>query len=59
MDYLKFIYRAPISASSSEYITVLVICAIVRMDPLFGGSGESLDMKKLYPALLRVFVSDR
>ena len=38
--FLKFIYRSPSSASAAEKITVLIICAKVRMDSLFGCSGE-------------------
>ena len=42
IDYLKFIFRATSLDSAAEEITILVICAILRMAPLFGGSGESL-----------------
>ena len=59
MDSLQCIYRAPSLASAAEEINALLIFAIVRMDPLFGGSGESLDMKKCPPSLLLDFVSDR
>ena len=59
MDSLQFIYRYPSLASAAEEINALLIFAIVRMDPLFGGSGESLDMKKCPPSLLLDFVSDR
>ena len=56
---LKYIYRAPSLASAAEYINYLLICAIVRMAPLFGGSGESLDLKAFPPAILQAFVSNR
>ena len=36
-------------------MTVFIICATVMMASLFGGSGESLDMKKCPPALLLAF----
>ena len=52
-------YRAPSSDYDAEDMTVLIIWAILGMDPLFGGSGESLDMNKFHPTLLLVFVSDR
>ena len=45
LAYLKILYRSPSLASSDEDITVLMICAIARMAPLFGGSGGSLDTK--------------
>ena len=44
---------------AAEDITVLMICAKVGMSPLFGGSGESLYMKKWPPTLFLEFVSDR
>ena len=59
MDYLQFMYRAPSLDYAAEDMTVLIICAIVRMAPLFGGSGKSLDMNKWSPALLLAFFSDR
>ena len=59
MAYLLFLYRAPSLASTAEDITDLIICAILRMAPLFGGSWESLDTKKCPPALLLAFFSDR
>ena len=34
MAYLRFIYRAPISASDAEDITVLMICAIFEDDSI-------------------------
>ena len=58
MDYLQFLYRAPSSASAAEDITALIICAVVRIAPLFGGSGESLGMKNWPCALLQAFVSE-
>ena len=52
MASLKCIYRDPSLTSAAKNITALIICAIVSMNPLFGGSGESLDMKKFPLALL-------
>ena len=46
MDYFQSMYMDTSSASAAENMTVLMICAIARMAPLFGGSGESLEMKK-------------
>ena len=46
MASLQSMYMDTSSASASDDMTVLMICAIVRISPLFGGSGESLDMKK-------------
>ena len=46
MSSLQFMYMDTSSDSASEDMTVLMICAIVRISPLFGGSGESLDMNK-------------
>ena len=54
-----FIYRDPSLDFAAEDITVLMICAKVGMSPLFGGSGESLYMKKWPPTLFLEFVSDR
>ena len=59
MPSLQFIYRAPSLASAAEGITDLMICAILRMDQLSVGSGQSFHMKKRPPVLLLVFVSDR
>ena len=59
MASLQFIYSTPSSASAAEEITTFMIFAILRMAPLFGGSRESLDMKKWPPALILEFVSDR
>ncbi len=55
----QFMYRAPISASAADDITALMIFAIVRTAPLFGGSASLFDMKKCPPAWLRALVSDR
>ncbi len=55
----QFMYRAPISASAADDIMALMICAIVRTAPLFGGSALLFDMKKCLPAWLRALVSDR
>ena len=53
----QFIYRAPSLTSADEGIIASIICAIVSMAPLFGGSGGSLDMKILPPGILIEFVS--
>jgi len=50
---------APISASAAEDITALIICDIVCMAPLLGGTSTLLDMKKWPPALLRALLSER
>ncbi len=55
----QFMYRAPISASAADDITVLMICALVKTAPLFGGSALLFDMKKCPPAWLRALVSNR
>ena len=49
MTSLQFIYRAPSLDSAAEYMTILIICAIVRMDQLFCGYGESLDINNPPP----------
>ena len=49
MDSLQFMYRSLSSASVYYDTNVLMICATVRMAPLFGGSGESLDMENAPP----------
>ena len=51
--------RAPNSASAADYMSALMVCEMVRTDPLFGGTAESLDMKKCPPALILAFDSDR
>ena len=56
---LQFIKIDPNSASAAEYMTVFMICKMVRTDPLFVGSAESSDMKKCPPALLLAFDSVR
>ena len=38
--YLNLMYRATILASAAEDMIFLIICAIVSMAPLFGGSGH-------------------
>ncbi len=56
---LQLMESAPTSASAAEDMTALIICAIVRMMPLFGGLAVLLDMKKCQPARLHVFDLDR
>ena len=56
MASLQFMYRSISSNYAAEDMTVFIICATVRMDPLFGGLGESLDMKKWPPVLILEFV---
>ena len=55
----QFMKRDLDSASAAEDMTAFMICEIARTDPLFGGTAESLDMKKCPPDLLIVFDSDR
>ncbi len=55
MASLQLMYRAPTSASATKDMTALIICAIVRMAPLFGGLAVLLDMNKCPPAQLRAF----
>ena len=45
-------YSAASSASVADDITFLMMCAMLSMAPLLGGSSESKDMKKWPPALL-------
>ena len=59
MDSLQFMNSAPISASAADYMTALMILAIVNTAPLLGGNIVLLDIKKCSPALLRDFVSER
>ena len=40
---LALMYRAPSSASAADDITALIICAMFRMLPLFGGTSSFLD----------------
>ena len=47
---LALMYRAPSSASAADVMTALMICTIVRTDPLLGGNGVSFHMKKCPPA---------
>ncbi len=51
--------ESPHLSLAAEDMTVLIICAIVRMAPLFGGLAVLLDMKKCLPALLRAFDLER
>ena len=43
------------SASSADDLTDFMICALLRMAPLFGGMSALVDKKKCPPALLRAF----
>ena len=56
---IQFMKRAPNSASIADDMTDLMICEMVRTDPLFGRTSESPDTKKCPPALLLAFDSDR
>ena len=56
---LQFMKRAPNSASAADDMTALMICEMVRTDPLFCGTAKLSDMKKFPPALLLTFDSDR
>ena len=51
--------NAPTSASAADDMTALMICDIVLMAPLLGGTSTLLDKKKCPPALLRALLSDR
>eukprot|EP00956_Cyclotella_meneghiniana_P033015 scaffold92765_cov67-Cyclotella_meneghiniana.AAC.2 len=46
------------SASVAHDIIFLIMCAMLRMAPLLGGSSESNDMKKWPPALLRALFTE-
>jgi hypothetical protein len=59
MAYLQLMERAPISASATDDMSALMICEIVRIQPLLLGIASLLDMKKCQPALLRALVSKR
>ena len=41
---LQLMKRAPNSASAAEDMTAFMICEMVRMYPLFGGTAESLSI---------------
>ena len=51
--------RDPNSASAAEDMTAFMICEMVRTDPLFSRTSESLYIKKCPPTLLLAFDSDR
>ncbi len=51
--------RVPISASTADEMTALMIWEIVRIKPLLLGMGSLLDIKKCLPALLGALVSER
>ena len=52
-------YNAASSASVADDIPFLMMCAMLRMAPLFGGSSLLLDRKKWPPARLRALGSLR
>ena len=52
---LAMMYKAANSASFYDYITCLIMWAMLRTAPLFCGMVESLDRWKWPPALLRAF----
>ena len=56
---LAMMYSAVISASVVDDMTCLIMCAILRIAPLFAGIPVSSDRKKCPPALLRAFGSLR
>ena len=58
MDYLQFMNISPSSASAYDYMTSLMILAIVNTAPLLGGNAVFLH-EKCPPALLLNFVSER
>ena len=49
---LAAIYRAPSSSPDADDMTVLIICAMVSMAPLFGGNVMLFDKKNFPPARL-------
>ena len=53
------IYRPANLAFVADDITYLIICAMLRMAPLFCGMVLSLERKECPPALLQAFVSLR
>ncbi len=55
----SMMYSVANSASVADDMTFLMMCAMLRMAPLFGGSSESKDMKKWPPALLLALGSHR
>ncbi len=59
MASLQLMQRAPTSASAAKDMTALIISAIVRMAPLFGGLAVLLDMKKCPPTRLHAFDLER
>jgi hypothetical protein len=48
-------YRPASSASVAEDITFLMMCAMFRIAPLFGGTVVSFERKKCSPAWLHAF----
>ena len=49
-------YSAPISASATDDMTALIICAVVCIAPLLAGVGMLSDMKKWPPARLHALM---
>ena len=45
-------------SSAADDMTALIIWDIVKTDPVLGGSGDSMDMKKLPPDMLLELVYD-
>ena len=55
----ELMHSALISASATEVITFLMICAMVKTAPLFAEFAALFDMKKCPPALLLTLDSVR
>ena len=58
MDSFQLIDSAPISASTADYVTALMILAIVNTAPLLGGNSVLLYINKFPHDLLLYFVSE-
>ena len=54
---LQLMKRPPNSDSADEDMTALMICEMVRTDPLFGRMAELSDMNRCPTAMLRAFDS--
>ena len=52
-------YNAASSAYVADDMTCFIMCAMLRIAPLFAGISVSSDRKKCPPALLRAFGSLR
>jgi hypothetical protein len=55
MALQALMYNAPTSASAANNITALMICNMFMILPLFGGSSELLEQKKMTSGLAASF----